>query len=120
MSSKLAVIDGPSTGTEIELLADEFVIGRDAFTELCLSERLVSRRHAVITAEDGGFVFRDLESRNGSFVNGLPVRERRLEHGDRIGIGASLMVFLERDAEPISPPNRGVELDEASTFTNPA
>jgi Nif-specific regulatory protein len=119
MTPKLAVIDGPSAGTEVELPAGDFVIGRDASNGLSLAERLASRRHAVITGEAGVFTLVDLDSRNGSFVNGLPVRERRLEHGDRIKIGSSLLVFLDRDAEPASSPN-SVELEESPTFSDHA
>jgi Nif-specific regulatory protein len=119
MTAKLAVIDGPGAGTEVELPSGEFVIGRDPASGLALAERLASRRHAVITGEAGIFTLVDLESRNGTFVNGIPVRERRLEHGDRIKIGSSLLVFLDRDTEPASSAGT-VELEESSTFSDHA
>src|SRR5262249_36605406 len=46
---------------------------------------------------------RDLDSRNGTFVNGVPVTERALQHGDQIGIAASVLVFLVDDTVPPAP-----------------
>jgi Nif-specific regulatory protein len=119
MTSKLAVIGGPAANSEVDLLLSEFVIGRDASNELPLPEMLVSRQHAAITVDDGTYTIRDLESRNGTFVNGLPIRERRLAHGDRITIGSSILVFLDRDAGPV-PAANPVEFEEYQTISDVA
>jgi transcriptional regulator with GAF, ATPase, and Fis domain len=56
----------------------------------------MSRRHCEVETGDGAFILRDLGSSNGTFVNGIPVRERALQHGDRIRIGDSVLLFLDR------------------------
>ena len=58
----------------------------------------MSRRHCAVEAASGRFTLRDLGSANGTYVNGIPVRERVLEHGDRIRAGDSMFLFLQ--AEP--------------------
>ncbi|HEY0385002.1 MAG TPA: sigma 54-interacting transcriptional regulator, partial [Pyrinomonadaceae bacterium] len=57
------------------------------------------------------FKINDLESLNGTFVNDVPVKERALEHGDRVRIGDYLFVFLLHEGESMSLANR-VLLDE--------
>jgi serine phosphatase RsbU (regulator of sigma subunit)/pSer/pThr/pTyr-binding forkhead associated (FHA) protein len=73
-----------------------FRIGRAADAELQLSGPDVSREHAVLLTDSDGYLLRDL-SRAGTFVNGQPVRECRLVHGDEIECGrgnAALMFVL--------------------------
>jgi phosphoserine phosphatase RsbU/P len=81
-----------------------FEIGRRETNDLRLAGSEVSRDHAEIVPADGGFVVRDRSSRYGTFVNGEPVTERALVHGDRIRLGRSggaEMVFLVADSEPV-------------------
>jgi transcriptional regulator with GAF, ATPase, and Fis domain len=101
MTQRLAVVDGPLAGTAIPLSEADLCIGREEAIEVTLEDRLVSRRHASVVFRDGRYVLRDLDSHNGSFVNGLPVRERALEHGDRITIGSSILVYLDRDDDSV-------------------
>ena len=54
---------------------------------------MLSRRHAYIFRKGGLVYLADLESRNGTFVNGVPLKERALEHADEIQIGSSVLVF---------------------------
>jgi len=73
-------------------------IGRQPSCALALCKDDVSRRHAEVRFEDGGFVIHDLESTNGTFVNGEPVTSaRRLEPGDTIGIGPFDVSFCTFD-----------------------
>jgi len=83
----------------------EFHIGRGADADLKLGSPDVSRDHAVITTDAGGFLLRN-RSRAGTQINGQPVTERRLKHGDEIEIGRSaVLMFLA------SPPDQtGVRL----------
>jgi phosphoserine phosphatase RsbU/P len=81
-----------------------FEIGRRETNDLRLAGSEVSRDHAEIVPADGGFVVRDRSSRYGTFVNGEPVTERALVHGDRIRLGRSggaEMVFLIADSDPV-------------------
>ena len=71
-----------------------FSIGRRTAADLQVVATDVSREHAEITCADGIYVLRDKGSRYGTFVNGEPVRERPLVHGDRIRVGRTDAIEL--------------------------
>ena len=74
-----------------------FVIGRRTTADLQVSNTDVSREHAEISLDGDSYVLRDKASRFGTYVNGEPVSERRLMHGDAIRLGhrdGIEMVFL--------------------------
>jgi transcriptional regulator with GAF, ATPase, and Fis domain len=96
MCGKLVVLAGPLCGEAFPLEGPGVTIGRDTATQLSIPDRLMSRRHCEVQATDGSFVLRDLGSSNGTFVNGIPIRERMLQHGDRIRVGDSVLLFLDR------------------------
>ena len=89
MNPRLVAHSGPLKGQTISLTENEIVVGRDASAGLCLVDLSVSRYHCRIRSEDGQLQVVDLESLNGTFVNGLPVSARLLKHGDQIRIGDS-------------------------------
>jgi hypothetical protein len=68
-------------------------IGRSDENKIQIVKPGVSRMHAVVTARSGMFVVKDLESQNGTFVNGERVTERQLADGDTIEIGTVRFVF---------------------------
>ena len=74
------------------------VLGRSQGCDLTLDTPDASRRHAEIAALGGAYVVRDLDSTNGTFVNGQRIREHRLQPGDRIGIGRLVIAFCQVDA----------------------
>jgi hypothetical protein len=63
---------------------DELVIGRHPSCDVIVGAGTVSRRHALLTFRDGGWILQDLESTNGTRVNGQPVGRCRLRPGDRL------------------------------------
>jgi ABC-type multidrug transport system ATPase subunit/pSer/pThr/pTyr-binding forkhead associated (FHA) protein len=73
---------------------DSFVLGRDAACDVKLDASLVSWKHARVDRVEGGHAITDLRSTNGTFVNGQPVRGRRmLKPGDIIHIGPYKFVY---------------------------
>src|SRR5437868_4493718 len=96
----LVVLSGSLKGEKFILSDADFSIGREIPNSLYLSRKLVSRQHAVIRSIGfEQFIIIDLDSRNGTLVNAVPVKERNLEHGDRIQIGDSLLLFLLDDSD---------------------
>ncbi len=84
-------------------LTRRLTIGRAAECELQLSDRTVSRHHAVIEWNDrAGYVLRDTGSRSGTFVNARLCESHELIYGDRIQIGPFLFRFAGRRLEPLS------------------
>jgi Nif-specific regulatory protein len=100
MEPRLTAIAGKLKGAVFNLSDGPFVIGRETAANLCLADASVSRRHSIIEKKDEAFVIEDLESLNGTFVNDVPVRSRRLEHGDRVKIGESQFLFLIHEDTP--------------------
>ncbi len=80
-------------GGRVELGDDPVSIGRSPDSDIVLADAEVSRQHAEVRQRDGGYVIVDLGSMNGTKVNGVGVRERRLEDGDVITIGSARMRF---------------------------
>ena len=96
--SRLVALRGPVQGCVFEIVEDMFSIGRDPSNSLCLPDSRVSRRHCVIEREGARFTIRDLESVNGTSMNGVRVVESALEPGDKLGVGGSEFVFLTEEA----------------------
>lgn len=88
-SVRLEVVEGEGAGSAV-VLSGISVIGRDAACALVVADRQVSREHAVIRPEEGfGFVIEDLDSRAGTFVNGVRTRKAVLQEGDAIKVGTT-------------------------------
>ena len=96
----LIAVSGPLAGQTFPLAADRLTIGRDHSNDVHLRDLATSRHHCAIETRDGRLFLRDLESRHGTFVNGVPVGERFLEHGDRVTVGGSLFLVQIRDETP--------------------
>jgi Nif-specific regulatory protein len=96
-AARLEAVSGPLKGKLFLLAKDEVSIGRDPSNEISLLDSLVSRRHCVIRKEAGAFLLQDLESRNNTFVSGVPVKERTLTPGDQIRVGDSVLIFQGPD-----------------------
>ena len=95
MSAKLVVLAGPRCGETFIVDSLNTTIGRDASSQLNIPDHLMSRRHCTVEVTGGTCTLRDLGSSNGTYVNGIPVRERVLAHGDRIRAGDSVLLFLQ-------------------------
>jgi len=110
MNPRLRVIAGPLKDTVIDLPAGEISIGRVGTNQVAISDPALSRRHCLIAQDDGRFRIEDLQSRNGTLVNGAAITEHWLRHGDRIGVGDSLLLFLTQEEGP--EPAGSVEFDD--------
>ena len=94
MTPRLVALSGPLQGRTVEIDRAEGVLGRDASAFVVLAGAGVSRRHAELRSTDGRVWVRDLDSLNGTLVNGVPVGERELRAGDRLQVGDSVFLFL--------------------------
>ncbi|MEM9791283.1 MAG: FHA domain-containing protein, partial [Planctomycetota bacterium] len=92
----LQILQGPDKGRRFDLPDHEpQQIGRSS-ESLPLTDPTISRRHAELTPDDGHWVLRDLESSNGTFVNGVRLSSpRTLQPGDQVRVGGTLILFGE-------------------------
>ena len=87
------VLQGPDKGRTFRILNEPAVIGRKG-EQIPLVRPHGLRRHAELRPDNGSWVLVDLQSANGTYVNGVRVREPvRLKHGDQIKIGSTLIVY---------------------------
>ena len=99
MKPRLMAISGSLRGTVRPLVDGQISIGRGDSNHVCLMDRSVSRRHCTIEQVDERFELADLDSHNGTFVNGIPVRRKVVGHGDTLRVGHSEFVFLLHEGD---------------------
>ncbi len=90
----LVVKRGPKAGSRFPLATKITRAGRHPDSEIFLDDVTVSRRHAEIEHQGGGYVVRDAGSLNGTYVNRERVDEHTLENGDEVQIGKFKLVFF--------------------------
>lgn len=135
MNPRLIAISGSLKGTVFPLLEDEISIGRESSNTVCINDSSVSRRHCLLRhlsndsqktapevecqpTQDTTSYWRviDLESFNGTFINGIPVKEQTVAHGDHLAVGDVILLFVLHDLERASG-TAAVQLDEADLIT---
>lgn len=87
------VLEGIDRGRVYRELPVPVTIGREEGNTLRLNDERVSRFHAKVQIDGDDYILTDLESTNGTRVNGTSVQIRRLRMGDRVGVGRSLLLF---------------------------
>jgi pSer/pThr/pTyr-binding forkhead associated (FHA) protein len=87
------VLEGIDKGRVFRDLPTPLTIGREEGNILRLNDERVSRFHAKVQVDSEDFILTDLESTNGTRVNGTVVQIRRLRFGDRVSVGRSLLLF---------------------------
>jgi len=103
--TRLRLTEGGRT-REVELRGHRVSLGRLDTCDVVLGGRGVSREHAELVREGGGWTVRDLGSSNGTFVGGERVESKRLRPGDEIGFGPEITATLIDDAPGAAPPAR--------------
>jgi pSer/pThr/pTyr-binding forkhead associated (FHA) protein len=98
--------NGGFEGMSYELAGEETLIGRNPTTDITLLDEGISREHAIVTWDEGEdtYAIEDLQSTNGTKVNGKRVRSSPLQHGDEVQVGHTLFQFLRDDG---GEPSRG-------------
>ena len=101
--ARLVAVSGPLTGEVLPLTDTGVTIGRDTSNDICLADMALSRAHCTIEKTGGIWRIRDVNSSNGTFVNGGQVSEQALHDRDSIELGESVFVFMLNDAPAIVP-----------------
>ena len=93
----LRVLDGADRGRIFENISTPLTIGREEGNPIQLNDERISRFHLKIQEDEGKLVLTDLESTNGTKVNGEPVQLWRLRPGDVINLGRTVVLFGSRE-----------------------
>jgi len=93
---RLRICNGGFEGMDYDIRAEETLIGRNPTTDITLLDEGISREHALILwdSESGEFTIEDLQSTNGTKVNGKRVRSAALGDGDEIQVGHTRFQFF--------------------------
>ena len=110
--ARLVTTKGPKTGDIHFITLSSQKIGRLPSNDIVLDDRLASRNHAEITRREKDFFITDLDSYNGTFVNGTKIKEKRLNNKDEITIGKTTLRFEEEVADILV-------LDDSQPFVAP-
>ncbi|HTI50028.1 MAG TPA: FHA domain-containing protein [Planctomycetaceae bacterium] len=89
----IQVLEGFERGRVFADLVTPVTIGREEDNTIQLNDERVSRFHVKIQEDGGRVILTDLDSTNGTRINGHPVQVRVLQHGDQMSIGRSLLLF---------------------------
>ena len=94
-SARLELASGTGTGRVIPIREPLTVLGRGTEADVRLTDTGVSRKHAELHLDDGQVTLVDLQSTNGTTVNGRPVDKALLHDGDRLSLGGSTLIFRQ-------------------------
>ena len=108
MATRLLAISGPLRKSEF-LLGLGVTIGRDALNHIRIEDPAVSPHHCKIEFQDSRPILLGLDSHTGTFVNGIPVRQRELKSGDEVAVADSVFLFAAEESRsaPGSPLQMG-------------
>lgn len=95
----LTIKNGGFEGMTYEVTAEETLIGRNPTTDITLLDEGISREHAIVMydADADEYSVEDLQSTNGTKVNGKRVRSAPLHPGDELQVGHTLFAFERPD-----------------------
>lgn len=95
----LKVVKGGQVGAVHEIEAESLTLGRDKIDTIQLNDQGASRQHAEVFRIGELYFLRDLESKNGTFLNEEQISEQALQIGDKIRIGGTVLSFEEDVSE---------------------
>jgi ribosome-associated protein YbcJ (S4-like RNA binding protein) len=96
---------------EVELGAGRTTIGRHPQNDVVIAHQAVSARHAAVTSSiDGAFTLEDLDSSNGTFVNGRRISRAVLADGDKVTIANVQMQYVARGTVARAAPLASIEV----------
>ena len=99
MANQLVMKTGPAPGKIYKLDKTEIAIGREPGSEVFVDDVEVSRQHAHLVSQFGDYVLEDLDSTNGTFVNGQRITGQRiLQPGDTVLLGENISLSYEEVA----------------------
>jgi pSer/pThr/pTyr-binding forkhead associated (FHA) protein len=119
--TKLYVLDGPDKGLAFDLVNETTVIGRTPKNHIHLKDPYVSRRHLQVIRRDTRYFIKDLNSTNGTSVDGealSPGVECEVEEGTTIVIGVSVICLGESCVEEIKAFLDSIHVSTASKAAN--
>jgi hypothetical protein len=99
------ILKGPKAGEKFELKSGENLVGRAPQCAICINTPGLSKEHAVITVNENGIFIRDLNSTNGTFINGIKVHKQKLRLSDKVTMFDTILGFEPVMSRSMIPTN---------------
>jgi hypothetical protein len=118
---KLHVLSGVLEGKTFDLLEERVSLGRALDNIIRMEDGTISHHHAMLIQEAGDFSLRDLNSTNGTRVNGIRIVETKLHNGDAIRLGSVEMRYesdAKKASQPLPPAKTGVDITQVGIGGN--
>ena len=110
---KLHILSGVLEGKVYDLMEERITVGRALDNTIRLEDGTVSHHHAILLMDATDYKVRDLNSTNGSRVNGMRIVEAKLHNGDQVRFGSVELRFesdIKKASQPLPPTSTGVDL----------
>jgi DNA-binding NtrC family response regulator len=111
-AARIRVIDGPDLGTEVTVPPVGAVVGADPGVDLTLVDDSVSGRHCTVVPTESGFDVSDLDSRNGTFMDGVAITRALVPMGAVLRLGTSLLQLMPAEESVEIPPSEADHFGE--------
>jgi len=118
-SVTLSVLEGLERGHVFRKLQTPITIGREEVNSVQLNDERISRLHAKLQDDHGHVIFTDLNSTNGSRINGHPVNLRILRPGDHLQLGRCTLLYGSNEEIAERARELGVEIEALLPFSGP-
>jgi pSer/pThr/pTyr-binding forkhead associated (FHA) protein len=121
--ARLVIQSGEFEGRAFDMLEPRITIGRSADNTIRLDDKTVSSHHATLTLDGTDYILKDLNSTNGTRVNGRRITETRLANGDRVRLGHLDLKYesdTKRTGQPLPAATRGVDLTTTPISVTPS
>ena len=118
----LHILQGPDKGHTFDITHTPSLVGRDSL-DLPLTDNTISRRHAQLIKKNNTWIINDLNSANGTYLNGVKISgAHELKQGDQVRFGTTLIVFGERPtgAGIAGEPAGSLKIDENGNIVESA
>jgi predicted component of type VI protein secretion system len=120
--AKLHILSGQLEGKVFDLLEERVTVGRALDNTIRMEDGTISHHHAVFVIDAEGCKLRDLNSTNGTRVNGMRITETMLNNGDQVRMGSVEMRFesdVKKASQPLPPSQTGVDLSQVGQGGGP-
>jgi hypothetical protein len=119
---KLHIMSGQLEGKVFDLMEERVTIGRGLDNLIRMEDGTMSHHHAMFVLEKDGYKLRDLNSTNGTRVNGMRIAETKLNNGDAVRMGSVEMRFesdIKKASQPLPPTQTGVDITQVGKGGGP-